>query len=180
MGVPCPASPADPSVFACALVVPGDAKGPQRLRARATGADGRSTTLSAAIPVVIETAGPWQTVDALNVRMTSAFFAADSAVLDDAAKAALAGNLDRLKEHPDLPILLEGRCDAGEKGDRAKLSRRRAEAARDHLVGLGIPGERIRLAGLSDGDPLTASRDEAERAVNRSVLVRLLPAGTAP
>jgi len=172
--VPCSAGDGG-GTFRCELIVPEGAIGPQRVRAQAVDAKGRISSLSAALPVNVEAALPWRETDALNVRLAPVLFAAGSTDLDAEARSAIAANMDLVRSHPQYPILLEGRCDAAEPGDPTALSTRRAEAVRDEMAARGVPPDRIRISGLAATEPLTASRDEAERAVNRSVLILLQP-----
>jgi len=172
---PCAPSGTAPGTFTCEIVLPEGSAGTHRVRAHAVDAEGRASTLSASLPVTVVNRPPWKETDSLNVRLAPALFAHGSAELDAASRAVLAADLDLLKTHAGFPILLEGRCDRSEPGDLKALSARRAEAVREELAVLGIPGTRVRVAALADSQPLTASRDESERAVNRSVLVLFEP-----
>ena len=71
-------------------------------------------------------------------------FAFDRSDLTMEDRQVLAADAEWLKAHPDVNITIEG--DADERGDivyNVTLSDRRALAARDALVELGVPAQRI-------------------------------------
>jgi OOP family OmpA-OmpF porin len=77
---------------------------------------------------------------------------------------------DRLKEFPDVQLLVEGHTDStGNEAYNLDLSRRRAQSAVDYLVARGIAGDRFTIQGVGSANPV-ASNDTAEgRAANRRV-----------
>jgi outer membrane protein OmpA-like peptidoglycan-associated protein len=175
-GIPCPPVKAEPGTYTCEVVVPESGVGVQRVKAIVADAKGRSSTLSAPTPVIVEKLDPWKEPNALNVRLVPAFFAAGSAELDDAGRADLAKDAEVLKAHAGLSIVIEGHCDKGETGDLEALSTRRAEAARDRLAELGVPKERMTVKPLAATQPVSAPMDEAGRALNRRAMILFEPA----
>ena len=98
-----------------------------------------------------------------------------SATLRPEAFGAVQEVAAMLRAHPGLRVRVEGHTDAqGDAGANLALSRRRAEAVRAMLVGLGVVADRVEAEGYGHGRPI-ASNDTAEgRAQNRRVeLVRL-------
>jgi outer membrane protein OmpA-like peptidoglycan-associated protein len=174
--IPCSPVKGEEGAYVCAAaVIPYLAVGTNRVRAEATDSKGRVSSLGAALPVVVEAAQPWRGVNALNVRLRPAYFAAGAADLDGDARDALAADAEILKAHPDLPIAIEGHSDPREGGNLADLSRRRAEAVCDHLAGLGVAKERMKTAALADSQPFSNPRSGADPGVNRIVMILFEP-----
>ena len=81
-----------------------------------------------------------------------------------------------LQEKPDVSVLIEGHTDAVGSGPaNLTLSKKRAEAVRNYLVGQGVAAERLHVAGRGESDPLApntradGSDDPQGRAINRRV-----------
>jgi len=109
---------------------------------------------------------PAQTIIVLPV----VWFGVDSATLTTEARAALDRLAETLRSRPDLRIELQGHTDStgGEQRNLA-LSIRRAEAARDHLLRVGVPAAQVSTRGFGETRPV-AENDTAEgRARNRRV-----------
>lgn len=81
----------------------------------------------------------------------------------------LRSDADWLKAHPDVLVTIEG--DADERGDivyNVALSDRRAAAAREALVQMGVPSDRITFAtGWGKLYPVCTQSDENCRSQNR-------------
>ena len=107
-----------------------------------------------------------------------AFFNYDEATLDDAAQAALTNSATWLKssQGAGYKLLVEGHCDErGTEQYNLALGDRRANAARDYLVTLGVDGSRIRTVSYGEERPFEEGRDDSAMAQNRRahlVLVR--------
>lgn len=72
------------------------------------------------------------------------FFDTDSSVVDSESQATLERQAAWLRQYSDLNVTVEGHCD--ERGTREynlALGERRANAAKNYLVGLGISPARI-------------------------------------
>lgn len=93
----------------------------------------------------------------------------DRAILRPEDQAILASDAEWLKAHPDLIVTLEG--DADERGEiiyNLILSGERAMAAKDALVQMGVPAERIAFAtGWGKLYPVCAESDESCWSQNR-------------
>ena len=82
-----------------------------------------------------------------------------------------------LKTH-DVLVLVEGQCD--ERGTveyNLALGDRRARAAMNHLVALGIAADRISTVSYGKDRPVCEAHDESCRALNRRAHVVVKPRG---
>src|SRR5262245_16729393 len=98
------------------------------------------------------------------------FFDYDSTSLGEQARETLNVNAEWLRANPSAKVELEGHCDnRGTVEYNLALGARRATSARDYLVSLGIPAER--LTTISYGEELPLCQEETEQcwARNRRV-----------
>ncbi len=96
------------------------------------------------------------------------FFGYDSSSLDSAGRRTLNENADVLRDNPTWIITIEGHCDErGTAEYNLALGERRALAARQYLVELGLEGERLRTVSYGKEFPFAAGRDEGAWAQNR-------------
>jgi peptidoglycan-associated lipoprotein len=92
----------------------------------------------------------------------------DKADLRDQDRQVLAQNADVLKKYDFLVVTVEGHCD--ERGSveyNLALGERRARAAFDYLVSLGVPTERLKSVSYGKEIPLCTDSNEACWARNR-------------
>lgn len=107
-----------------------------------------------------------------------AFFNYDEATLDEPAQAALTASATWLKSQQgaDYRLLVEGHCDErGTEQYNLALGDRRANAAKDYLVTLGVDASRIRTVSYGEERPFEEGHDDSSWAQNRRahlVLVR--------
>jgi peptidoglycan-associated lipoprotein len=97
-------------------------------------------------------------------------FAYDSYELDANARDVLAANAQWLKENPGTRTELEGHCD--ERGTieyNLALGARRAKAANDYLVSLGVSPDRLSTISYGEELPLCSEPSESCFARNRRV-----------
>ena len=102
-------------------------------------------------------------VDAINKRgyLKDAFFDYNKSDLRDDARSALSANADWLKAHSNWQFLIEGHCDdRGTTEYNLALGDRRANAARDYLVSLGIDSARIRTVSYGKERPFCTEETE--------------------
>jgi peptidoglycan-associated lipoprotein len=100
--------------------------------------------------------------------LTPAFFELDSSDLSSAAQAALQQNAGVLKKYGSWQITIEGHADErGSAEYNLALGERRALAARDYLVSLGIPATRVRTVSYGKEFPFDPARTEEAYAKNR-------------
>ena len=89
------------------------------------------------------------------------FFDFDRAEIRDADRATLAKNADTLKRFDFLRVTVEGHCD--ERGTveyNLALGERRAKAAYDYLVSLGVPAERLKTVSYGKEIPVCSESNE--------------------
>jgi peptidoglycan-associated lipoprotein len=96
------------------------------------------------------------------------FFDFDSSALTSEAKDVLKKQSEFMKTHPDLNFILEGHCD--ERGTREYnmgLGERRANAARNYLMHLGVDSSRLTIISYGKERPAILGHDEAAWGQNR-------------
>jgi peptidoglycan-associated lipoprotein len=104
----------------------------------------------------------------------SIYFGLDSADLGADARAALTKFTSQVQSRSDLELRIEGNCD--ERGSREynlALGQRRADAAKDYLVFLGIPASRITT--LSNGKEKPRASGHHEQAWKKNRRDDLIP-----
>lgn len=95
-------------------------------------------------------------------------FEFDSYLLTAQARDTLAGNAEVLTEGPQVKVKIAGHCDErGSDEYNLALSDKRARAAREYLIGLGVPRERLSVIGYGKERPVAPGHDEANWAQNR-------------
>jgi outer membrane protein OmpA-like peptidoglycan-associated protein len=79
------------------------------------------------------------------------------------------GNL--LTQHPNLSLVIEGHTDnQGEADYNRRLSTRRAQAVREHLINVyAVSPDRLTTAGYGEDRPVENNSTEAGRSLNRRV-----------
>lgn len=112
-----------------------------------------------------------ESVDTLNgptSPLKPVLFGYDSDELDDAAKKILAANAEVLKQYRTWVVTVEGHCDErGSAEYNLALGDRRALAARNYLVTLGIAADRLRTVSYGKEFPFEPGHDESAWAKNR-------------
>jgi peptidoglycan-associated lipoprotein len=89
------------------------------------------------------------------------YFAYDSFDLRPDARATLKTNADWLKANPAARVEIEGHCDErGTNEYNLALGAKRAQAAKDYLISLGIPA--ARLSTISYGEELQVCKEQTE------------------
>lgn len=92
----------------------------------------------------------------------------DKYFIRDDAKSVLQQNAAWLKKWSSTKILIEGHCDErGTEEYNLALGEKRAKAALDYLLSLGIPAERIKTISYGKSQPVDMGHDEAAWAQNR-------------
>lgn len=96
------------------------------------------------------------------------FFDYDSSVLSREAQSTLMQQAEWLKNNPGVKAVIEGHCD--ERGTREynlALGERRASAAHDYLVSLGVPSDRLSTISYGKERPAVLGHDPSAWAQNR-------------
>ncbi|GHD63485.1 peptidoglycan-associated lipoprotein [Thalassobaculum fulvum] len=96
------------------------------------------------------------------------FFAFDSSELTAEARTTLEKQAFWLRKYPQTTVTLEGHCD--ERGTREynlALGERRAAAARDYMVSLGVDPSRVTTISYGKERPAVLGSNEEAWAQNR-------------
>jgi peptidoglycan-associated lipoprotein len=105
-------------------------------------------------------------IDTLLARIEDAYFDYDQhALRPDAIKALTADSSelrDILKDYPAYKLTVEGHCDErGSAEYNLALGDRRASAARDFLVQLGVPADRLKTISYGKERPQCTEENES-------------------
>jgi peptidoglycan-associated lipoprotein len=109
-------------------------------------------------------------IDAINKNspFQPVFFGLDLDTIDETGQQALNHNAELLKKYPSWVITIEGHADErGTAEYNLALGERRALAARNYLVSLGIPADRLRTVSYGKEFPFEPGHDEAAWSKNR-------------
>lgn len=109
-----------------------------------------------------------QKAQAVGELATMIHFEFDSSELSQMNRDILQTKAGILKNYTDLTLVIEGYCD--ERGTveyNLALGERRARAAYDYLVILGVVPERLSIVSFGEENPLRSGSDEAAWAENR-------------
>jgi peptidoglycan-associated lipoprotein len=109
-------------------------------------------------------------IESLNKKgyLSDAFFDYDQSDLREDARSVLAGDAQWLKKHSTVQVLIEGHCD--ERGTAAynlALGDRRANAAKEYLISLGIDASRLRTVSYGKERPFCTENSESCWQKNR-------------
>lgn len=100
--------------------------------------------------------------------LQDAYFDYDKYELRDDARSALATDAEWLKKFSSIQILIEGHCDErGTNEYNLALGERRANAAKDYLVSLGVDAGRVKTVSYGEERPFCTESNEACWAKNR-------------
>ena len=109
-------------------------------------------------------------IDAINKNspFQPVFFALDQDTIDAAGQQALNNNAELMKKYPTWIVTIEGHADErGTAEYNLALGERRALAARNYLVSLGISADRLRTVSYGKEFPFEPGHDEASWSKNR-------------
>ena len=94
-------------------------------------------------------------------------------VLDDVAQA--------MKDYPNIRIEIAGHTDnVGDDAVNQRLSKERADAVFEYLLGKGIPGTRMQTMGYGETRPIDTNKTDEGRQNNRRVEFNILNPAPAP
>jgi len=96
------------------------------------------------------------------------YFAFDRSELSDQSRQVLAEKAELLKTHSALSLLIEGHCDErGTNEYNMALGERRARAAYEYLVLMGIASDRLTIISYGEEYPAVPGSNEEAWAKNR-------------
>ena len=130
-----------------------DDRTPRRRRSRRRRMDGRHPRMS---------------LSEVSSYLKPAFFDYDKADIRADARDVLAANATWLKKHPSVQFTIEGHCDErGTAQYNLALGDRRANAAKEYLVSLGVDAGRIKTVSYGKERPFATGHDEDSWQKNR-------------
>jgi peptidoglycan-associated lipoprotein len=138
----------------------------------ATGAGGSATaTASVSVtpaPVAEAPAVQPSVSDLFDQNVKDAYFDLDKSDLREDARAALTKDAEFLRSYPQVHVSIEGHCDErGSTEYNLGLGQRRAEAAKNYLISLGIPADRMETTSWGKERPFCTEHDESCWQQNR-------------
>jgi peptidoglycan-associated lipoprotein len=96
------------------------------------------------------------------------------------ARDTLKANADWLKNNPSARIEIEGHCDdRGTNEYNLALGAKRAQTAKDYLVTLGIPAERLSTISYGEEIPVCKEQEESCWQKNRRARLVIVPSRPA-
>jgi outer membrane protein OmpA-like peptidoglycan-associated protein len=111
--------------------------------------------------------GAWQRLKEVGtLKIEPIGFSRGTAALDEDSRAALNAIAEKLSHYPNYRLLIKGHTGlGGDQSANLELSKRRAEAVVEYLVGnYKMDDNRIRAVGYGSSQPLPPLKDEPERA----------------
>jgi peptidoglycan-associated lipoprotein len=139
----------------------------------ATGAGGSATasasvSVNASAPTAAAPTAQPSVSDLFEQNVKDAYFELDKSDLRDEARAALTKDAEFLRSYPQVHVSIEGHCDErGSTEYNLGLGQRRAEAAKNYLISLGIPGDRMETTSWGKERPFCSEHDESCWQQNR-------------
>jgi len=143
------------------------------------GADTRSVTVEVSVPMAAPPAAPPPAAvisgtELLSREAQDAYFDYDKSDIRSDAQTALTHDADLLKRifaaDPSFSVMLEGNCDErGSAEYNLGLGDRRATSAKEFLVQLGVPADRLKTISYGKDKPVCTDADEACYQRNRHV-----------
>ncbi|MFV0422006.1 peptidoglycan-associated lipoprotein Pal [Oleidesulfovibrio sp.] len=103
------------------------------------------------------------------------YFDFDKFDLRAEGKELLKGKAEALKAYPQLRVLIEGNCDdRGTQEYNLALGERRARAAFEYLVLLGVRPDQLEIVSYGEERPAVMGQNEAAWAKNRRAEFKLI------
>ncbi len=133
----------------------------------ATGSGGSATAtarvdVSAGAPPPPETNTQPTMEELFEQNVKDAFFDLDKSDLTEDARAALTKDAEFLRSYQQVRVSIEGHCDErGSTEYNLALGQRRAEAAKNFLISLGISGDRMETTSWGKERPFCTEHDES-------------------
>ena len=96
------------------------------------------------------------------------YFGLDSAEVSEEGQRVLQANASVMKKYPAWQVTIEGHCDErGTAEYNLALGERRALAAKNYLVSIGVPADKVRTVSYGKEFPFDAGHEDAAWSKNR-------------
>ena len=121
-------------------------------------------------PMPVDDAIGSKSLDDLNrdSPLKAMFYDVDSSEVNAEGQRLLQANAAVLRKYPTWQVTIEGHCDErGTAEYNLALGERRALAARNYLVSLGLPADRLKTVSYGKEFPFDAAHNDAAWAKNR-------------
>lgn len=106
------------------------------------------------------------------------YFAFDSYELSETAREVLKQKAGTLEDNPGFTLMIEGHCDErGTEEYNLALGERRARAAYEYLILLGLSPDRLSIISFGEEKPLDPGHTEQAWAKNRRAQFRIIETG---
>ncbi len=123
--------------------------------------------------LVEEKAGP--TEEEMEILKKRIHFAFDSADLTEDSRLILKKKAKVLLKYPNIKVVIEGHCDErGTNEYNLALGERRAKAAYEYLILLGVDADRMKIISYGEERPLDPGHNEEAWAKNRRDEFRII------
>jgi peptidoglycan-associated lipoprotein len=138
----------------------------------ATGAGGSATAsahveVTAPAPAPAPAAAP-NVTELFSQNVKDAFFNFDKSDIREDARTALTKDAEFLRSYPQVRVSIEGHCDErGSTEYNLGLGQRRAEAAKNYLISLGISANRMETTSWGKEHPFCTEHNETCWQQNR-------------
>ncbi len=131
----------------------------------ATGPGGKadaSARITVSAPAAPTETRPSETMEEMFLKnVQDAYFDLDKADIRSDARNALAKTAEFLRSYPQVKVTIEGHCDErGSTEYNLGLGERRSQAARQFLVSLGVPAERMETVSFGKEKPFCNEHSE--------------------
>jgi OOP family OmpA-OmpF porin len=124
---------------------------------------------------------PPEEVKRLTGVLEGIYFASGKSTILKKSARTLDSVVETLKKYPDVRVKITGHTDStGSRDNNVELSRARAEAVRDYLVGKGIDTGRIQTEGVGPDEPVGDNKTKGGRARNRRIEFEVLGVPSTP
>jgi peptidoglycan-associated lipoprotein len=140
----------------------------------ATGSGGSATAsahvdvASTQAPVAQAPSAPSSLSELFDQNVKDVYFELDKSDLSGDSRSALTKDAEFLRSYPQVHVSIEGHCDErGSTEYNLGLGQRRAEAAKNFLISLGIPGDRMETTSWGKERPFCTQHDESCWQQNR-------------
>jgi peptidoglycan-associated lipoprotein len=125
-------------------------------------ASARVTVGSAPSAETVRPSGPANVSELFAQNVQDAYYDLDKSDLSDEARAALTKDAEFLRSYPQVRVSIEGHCDErGSTEYNLGLGQRRAEAAKNFLISLGITSARMDTVSWGKERPFCSEHDES-------------------